>query len=84
MWYEFLAVRQPAWLCFLVVLCFISVVLGMWVYWSVVWWGGPFLQFLLVSSSGFPAWGHFGNLSLGWVVLAFLDVCRLCPTLFFW
>ena len=27
-WYEFLAFRQPAWLCVVAILCFISVVLG--------------------------------------------------------
>ena len=64
MWYEFLAFQQPAWLCFVVVLCFISAVLGggstgQW------WGGGPFLWFLMVSSSGFPARGHFDNLGLG-------------------
>ena len=51
MWYEFLAFWQPAWLCFVVILCFISVVLGGWVHWSVVGWG-----FLSLVFNGFLEW----------------------------
>ena len=62
MWYECLAFRRPACFCFVVVLCFMSVVLGGWVYWSVVGWG---------SLSPVFKWFPRVVLGLGLVLLVF-------------
>ena len=56
--------RQTAWLYFVGILCFVSVVLGRGVFWPVVGWGAlsqVFTGFL----GGLPEWGRFGNLGLG-------------------
>ena len=72
MWYEFLAYRQPAWLYIDIILCFVSVVIGGWVYWPVVGCGA--LSHVFNGFIGwFPCVELFGNLGLGTGCFGFAD-----------